>query len=53
MIDTQNRIRKIIPGFRFNMGFSGKYFNHGTEEENKGDIYLLGKLFFYLRDKLT
>ncbi|XP_032784405.2 bifunctional heparan sulfate N-deacetylase/N-sulfotransferase isoform X1 [Daphnia magna] len=41
IIDTQNRIRTIVPGFRFNMGYSGKFFNHGTDEENKGDEYLL------------
>lgn len=28
------------------MGYSGKFFNHGTDEENKGDEYLLRKLFF-------
>ena len=29
------------------MGYSGKFFNHGTEEENKGDQYLLRQYFFF------
>lgn len=33
----------MIPGFRFNLGFSGKFYNHGTDEENKGDEYLLSQ----------
>jgi len=41
IIETQNRIRDIVPNFRFNMGFSGKFFDHGTEDENRGDNFLL------------
>jgi heparan sulfate N-deacetylase/N-sulfotransferase NDST2 len=41
LISTQNRIAEMVPGFRFNMGFSGKYFHHGTKEENLGDDMLL------------
>lgn len=40
---TQQRIQQLVPGFRFNLGFSGKYFHHGTSEENLGDDLLLGK----------
>lgn len=29
------------------MGYSGKFFNHGTEEENKGDEYLL-RMYYLL-----
>lgn len=51
MLKTQERIQKMVPGFKFNLGFSGKYFHHGTTEENLGDDMLLGKLtnpeFFY------
>ncbi|KAJ8879529.1 hypothetical protein PR048_020137 [Dryococelus australis] len=41
LLETQERIQRIIPGFRFNLGFSGKYFHHGTQEENMGDDILL------------
>lgn len=42
-METQTRIQKLIPGFKFNLGFSGKYFHHGTYEENLGDDLILGK----------
>jgi heparan sulfate N-deacetylase/N-sulfotransferase NDST2 len=45
LLATQQRIQQLVPGFRFNLGFSGKYFHHGTSEENLGDDMLLGKLF--------
>jgi len=35
----------MIPGFKFNLGFSGKYFHHGTDEENAGEDLLMGKHF--------
>lgn len=41
LIATQNRIADMVPGFKFNLGFSGKYFHHGTPEENLGDDMLL------------
>lgn len=41
LIATQSRINEMVPGFRFNLGFSGKYFHHGTHEENMGDDMLL------------
>ncbi|CAG9800644.1 unnamed protein product [Chironomus riparius] len=41
LISTQSRIAEMVPGFRFNLGFSGKYFHHGTKEENLGDDMLL------------
>lgn len=48
MIKTQDRISKLVPGFKFNLGFSGKYFHRGTWEENEGDDTLLGnKVFFF------
>lgn len=43
MLETMAKWRKIIPGFRFNLGFSGKYFHAGTEAENKGDDTLIGE----------
>lgn len=41
LIATQQRIESIVPGFKFNLGFSGKYFHHGNREENLGDDMLL------------
>ncbi|KAJ9581959.1 hypothetical protein L9F63_003712, partial [Diploptera punctata] len=41
LLATQQRIQQLVPGFRFNLGFSGKYFHHGTSEENQGDDMLL------------
>jgi len=37
-------MRALVPGFKFNLGFSGKYFHAGNEEENFGDDLILGKL---------
>ena len=34
-------MQKTIPDFHFNLGFSGKYFLHGNNEENEGDQELL------------
>lgn len=41
LLETQERVQKLVPGFKFNLGFSGKYFHHGTSEENLGDDLLL------------
>lgn len=41
LIATQRRISDMVPGFKFNLGFSGKYFHHGNREENLGDDMLL------------
>ncbi|XP_050538993.1 bifunctional heparan sulfate N-deacetylase/N-sulfotransferase isoform X2 [Daktulosphaira vitifoliae] len=41
LIQTQERISKLVPGFKFNLGFSGKYFHKGTWEENEGDDTIL------------
>ncbi|XP_050056596.1 bifunctional heparan sulfate N-deacetylase/N-sulfotransferase [Aphis gossypii] len=41
LIETQDRIRQLVPGFKFNLGFSGKYFHRGTWEENEGDDTIL------------
>jgi len=43
MIETQDRLGNYIDGFRFNLGFSGKFFHRGSAEENKGDDALIGK----------
>jgi heparan sulfate N-deacetylase/N-sulfotransferase NDST2 len=41
LIATQARIQAMIPRFKFNLGFSGKYFHHGNGEEDKGDDLIL------------
>ena len=41
MIIAQRTLQKLVPGFQFNLGFSGKYFQRGNEEENKGDKELI------------
>lgn len=41
LLTVQQRIQSLVPGFKFNLGFSGKYFHHGTFEENAGDDMLL------------
>lgn len=41
LLATQQRVQSLVPGFKFNLGFSGKYFHHGTSEENLGDDMLL------------
>lgn len=31
----------MVPSFKFNLGYSGKYFHHGNSEEDKGDDLIL------------
>ena len=40
---SQEKLQKLVEGFRFNMGFSGYFFQHGNSLENKGDLKILGK----------
>ena len=35
MISVQDRLGQKIPGFKFNMGFSGRSFKQGDEEEHE------------------
>jgi len=41
LLSTQRKFRQLIPGFTFNLGFSGKYYHRGTDEEDAGDDYLI------------
>ena len=41
MIGGQHLLKKLVPGFQFNLGFSGKYFEHGNAEEDEGDRELI------------
>ncbi|XP_019377570.1 PREDICTED: bifunctional heparan sulfate N-deacetylase/N-sulfotransferase 3 [Gavialis gangeticus] len=44
LLDTQNLLRSQITNFTFNLGFSGKFYHTGTEEEDEGDDLLLGSV---------
>ncbi|XP_068736293.1 bifunctional heparan sulfate N-deacetylase/N-sulfotransferase 4-like [Montipora capricornis] len=41
MISVQRKLQERVPGFHFNLGFSGGYFLHGSDEENEGDLELV------------
>ena len=41
LIDAQERFKEIVSDFKFNLGFSGKHFHKGNEDEDLGDDYLL------------
>ncbi|XP_067313077.1 bifunctional heparan sulfate N-deacetylase/N-sulfotransferase 1 [Pseudorasbora parva] len=41
LVETQSELRRSIPDFTFNLGFSGKFFHAGTYEEDLGDDLLL------------
>ncbi|CAL4073832.1 unnamed protein product, partial [Meganyctiphanes norvegica] len=41
LLVSQKKLQGIVPGFHFNLGFSGKYYQKGYEEENEGDRRLL------------
>lgn len=41
MIAVQKRLSQKIPGFRFNLGFSGRSFKQGDNEEDEGDDSLI------------
>lgn len=41
LLSTQIRMQSMVPGFKFNLGFSGKYYHHGDREEDKGDDLIL------------
>ena len=41
MVASQARLAAMVPGFRYNLGFSGKTFLAGTEEEDEGDLALV------------
>ncbi|XP_048850864.1 bifunctional heparan sulfate N-deacetylase/N-sulfotransferase 1-like [Brienomyrus brachyistius] len=41
LLQTQNDLRDHVPNFTFNLGYSGKFFHAGTQEEDLGDDLLL------------
>ena len=42
MLKFQSETQEIIPHFSLNLGFSGFYFQKGNNEENKGDLKIIG-----------
>uniref|UniRef100_A0A5F8GAH0 [heparan sulfate]-glucosamine N-sulfotransferase n=1 Tax=Monodelphis domestica TaxID=13616 RepID=A0A5F8GAH0_MONDO len=44
LLETQNLLRNQVANFTFNLGFSGKFYHTGTEEEDEGDDLLLGSV---------
>jgi hypothetical protein len=43
LLDSQQRIStNLIPGFHYHLGFCGKYFLNGNEEEMQADQMLIG-----------
>uniref|UniRef100_A0A8C5QZN1 Bifunctional heparan sulfate N-deacetylase/N-sulfotransferase 1 n=1 Tax=Leptobrachium leishanense TaxID=445787 RepID=A0A8C5QZN1_9ANUR len=41
LLNAQAKLRKLVPNFTFNLGFSGKFYHTGTDEEDEGDDMLL------------
>ncbi|KAK7901135.1 hypothetical protein WMY93_017904 [Mugilogobius chulae] len=41
LLNTQNKLRTLVPNFTFNLGFSGKFYHTGTDDEDRGDDMLL------------
>ncbi|KAM6956518.1 bifunctional heparan sulfate N-deacetylase/N-sulfotransferase 2 [Aplochiton taeniatus] len=41
LLSTQSKLRALVPNFTFNLGFSGKFYHTGTDEEDRGDDMLL------------
>ena len=43
LLESQNRLSKVVKGFKYNLGFSGGYFHNGSPEENSADDLILKK----------
>ena len=41
LVDSQQQLSNLVTDFHYNLGFSGKYFKTGSEEENEGDAELV------------
>ncbi|XP_078087907.1 bifunctional heparan sulfate N-deacetylase/N-sulfotransferase 1b [Mustelus asterias] len=44
LLETQKQLRVHVPNFTFNLGFSGKFYYTGTNEEDQGDNLLLANV---------
>lgn len=54
LVQFQNLVNKeyfnqSLEKFKFNLGFSGYYYQNGNEEENKGDSALIGMDYFVFK----
>ena len=41
LVESQTALQRFVQGFRYNLGFSGKYFLNGNQEEQEGDRELV------------
>ena len=41
LLDAQQKFQSLIPGFKFNLGFCGYYFDKGSEAEQLGNQKLV------------
>uniref|UniRef100_S4R802 [heparan sulfate]-glucosamine N-sulfotransferase n=1 Tax=Petromyzon marinus TaxID=7757 RepID=S4R802_PETMA len=41
LLNTQMKLRERVKNFTFNLGFSGKFYHTGTDEEDNGDDMLI------------
>ncbi|XP_048459447.1 bifunctional heparan sulfate N-deacetylase/N-sulfotransferase 1b [Rhincodon typus] len=44
LLETQKQLRVHVPNFTFNLGFSGKFYYTGNDEEDQGDSLLLANV---------
>ena len=50
MVKSQEEMTRLVTGFQYNLGFSGKYFKNGGDEENAGDeamVAAAGKFWWF------
>ena len=43
LVEAQERLRASVEDFQFNLGFSGKHYHRGNDDEDLGDDHLLRK----------
>ncbi|XP_076806907.1 bifunctional heparan sulfate N-deacetylase/N-sulfotransferase 1-like [Clavelina lepadiformis] len=48
LVNFQDKVRQTIPGFTFQLGFSGKFIFYGNEKETEGD-----RLFLKVHDRFA
>ncbi|XP_021350487.1 bifunctional heparan sulfate N-deacetylase/N-sulfotransferase-like [Mizuhopecten yessoensis] len=41
VVQAQERLQQQVQGFKFNLGFSGWFYQHGNSQENEGDSKIL------------
>ena len=43
LLQSQDRIKEVIPGFKYNLGYCGAYFQSGDPAVQRGDQFLIEK----------